>query len=501
MKKILSILFFSVLLLGTYSVVNAYTIQSGDSLSKISQKFGLTWQELWKLNPQIANPNLIFSGQELKTGGTVHIPEQDGLLGGTLPVAGTNYTLAGSGITSSANSITLQSLTIPQTGYKLQDSDFSSTFYVTLEPGNTKRQEISSCTTVTQNANNTATLSGCSRGLAPIYPYTASTTYAFPHAGGTSVIFSDAPQLFNEFTAKSNNETITGTWTYNIRPNLVSDTDTTNATDFVTLGQLSRQAISGASNAATGVKGIVQIPIGTQIASSTSVGSTGALLVVPTSQTTSSPYSGIGAGIVPATKNNGKLEADFIDQTEDYTWSGTNNFSGLNTFSATTTLATSTIASSTINNLNVPSTSTSTLSKINTDYIGPSNTTTTLYGDVRIKGNYTFDGSDYGNGIKWEYLSTAADADGAYSFTDATGLAKAAVIIFCHDYATANSLFSVATIFKNGYSSGNVSIPPISGSGASNANFSWSGATVSGTATTPSGGGCVGAASRIYFYK
>lgn len=138
----------------------------------------------------------------------------DGMLGGTLPVAGVTYTLAGSGVTASATSVTLSSLTIPQTGYKLQDSDFSSTFYVTLEPGNQKRQEIASCTTVTQNANGSATLSGCSRGLLPYTPYTASSSYAFSHGGGTSLIFSDAPQLFNEYPAKGNTETVSGDWTY-----------------------------------------------------------------------------------------------------------------------------------------------------------------------------------------------------------------------------------------------------------------------------------------------
>src|SRR3990167_5604437 len=113
-------------------------------------------------------------------------------LGGiTNPVAGTTYTLAGSGISGSATSIILTSLTIPQTGYELLDADFSDTFYITIEPGSRTRQEIVSCTTVVQNAAGTATLSGCSRGLSPITPFTASSTLQFAHAGGTQVIFSD----------------------------------------------------------------------------------------------------------------------------------------------------------------------------------------------------------------------------------------------------------------------------------------------------------------------
>jgi hypothetical protein len=146
-------------------------------------------------------------------------------LGGASPVAGSTYTLAGSGVSASASSITLTSFTIPQTGYELQDSDFGDTFYLTLEPGSTKRQEIVSCTTVTQNAGDTATLSGCSRGLLPFGTYAASSTYAFAHSGGSSVILSDAPQLFNLYVSKASAESITGAHTYYDFPSYATSTD------------------------------------------------------------------------------------------------------------------------------------------------------------------------------------------------------------------------------------------------------------------------------------
>lgn len=128
------------------------------------------------------------------------------------PIAGQTYSLAGAGISSSDTSIILTSFTITQTGQKITDADVSDTFYITLEPGSRARQELVSCTTVTQNANDTATLSGCTRGLSPITPYTASSSLRFAHAGGSTVIFSDAPQLFNQAAFKDNDETITGTW-------------------------------------------------------------------------------------------------------------------------------------------------------------------------------------------------------------------------------------------------------------------------------------------------
>lgn len=130
------------------------------------------------------------------------------------PIAGQTYTLAGSGVSSSDTSITLTSFTITQTGYEIQDSDMSDVFYLTLEPGSRSRQEIVSCTTVTQNAGDTATLSGCERGLQPFSPYASSTDYAFAHSGGSTLIFSNPPQLYNQAAFKDNDETITGAWLF-----------------------------------------------------------------------------------------------------------------------------------------------------------------------------------------------------------------------------------------------------------------------------------------------
>ena len=167
----------------------------------------------------------------------------------TLPIAGMIYYLSGSGISSSATSLTLTSLTIPQTGQKIVDSDLSDTFYLTIEPGNRTRQEIVSCTTVTQNAAGTATLSGCLRGLSPITPYTASTTLQFSHGGGTTVIFSDAPQLFNTYTAKDNDETITGVWSFNQLP--TSSLQATSSNQFAIKNYVDNVANQGAATSTT----------------------------------------------------------------------------------------------------------------------------------------------------------------------------------------------------------------------------------------------------------
>ena len=45
---------------------NTYTVQSGDSLSKIGSKYGVSWQAIFEANKdKISDPDKIFPGQEL----------------------------------------------------------------------------------------------------------------------------------------------------------------------------------------------------------------------------------------------------------------------------------------------------------------------------------------------------------------------------------------------------------------------------------------------------
>ena len=46
-----------------------YTVQAGDTLSSIARRElgnALAWPDIWGLNPQIGNPELIFPGQVLE---------------------------------------------------------------------------------------------------------------------------------------------------------------------------------------------------------------------------------------------------------------------------------------------------------------------------------------------------------------------------------------------------------------------------------------------------
>ena len=46
---------------------NTYTVESGDSLSKIGAKYGIPWKAIWDHNRDILHdPDKIYPGQELK---------------------------------------------------------------------------------------------------------------------------------------------------------------------------------------------------------------------------------------------------------------------------------------------------------------------------------------------------------------------------------------------------------------------------------------------------
>ena len=43
-----------------------YTVQSGDTLWGISQRYGISLNQIIALNPQIQNPDLIYPGQKVR---------------------------------------------------------------------------------------------------------------------------------------------------------------------------------------------------------------------------------------------------------------------------------------------------------------------------------------------------------------------------------------------------------------------------------------------------
>lgn len=79
-RKVLSLFLVSALIAGSFGFAFAdtsYTVQDGDVLWKIAQKYKTTWQDLAEYN-KLANPNLIYVNQKLAIpdGSAVPSPEQ-----------------------------------------------------------------------------------------------------------------------------------------------------------------------------------------------------------------------------------------------------------------------------------------------------------------------------------------------------------------------------------------------------------------------------------------
>lgn len=234
--------------------------------------------------------------------------ESDMKLGSISFVAGKTYYLYGGGIGSSDTSITLTAFKTPVSNYNLVMSNFGTTGYVTIEPANTTRQEIVSFTGITQNADGTATLTGATRGLSPVSPYTASTTIQKAHSGGSVVVISNPPQLYDSFPAKSNAETITGSWSFPLTPTIDANPASKKYVDDT--------AFSGAGviDATATARGVVEISTGLETASSTATGSSGTL-AIPASLATSTYNSATASLKVVVTQNNGKIDSYFIATT------------------------------------------------------------------------------------------------------------------------------------------------------------------------------------------
>ncbi len=135
-------------------------------------------------------------------------------LGGYYTAAGGTYRLQTS-IGSTDTTIRLSSFKDPRNDVPMTMAYLNTSIaYGTLDPQQSSRSELVSFTGITQNSDGTASLTGVTRGLLGVYPYTASSTLRKTHAGQSIFILSDAPQVFNEYAAKQNNETITGSWSF-----------------------------------------------------------------------------------------------------------------------------------------------------------------------------------------------------------------------------------------------------------------------------------------------
>lgn len=217
------------------------------------------------------------------------------------------------GATRTQTTLKLEQI-IDRAGNTLTMSDFGDIGYMTLEPGRAN-MELISFTGISGT-----TLTGVTRGLKFVGDYTGDSDLRKPHSSGVEVIVSNPPQLYDELTAKSNDEEISGGWTFSgdipkvdtyVAPTLEEELSPKKYVDDV--------ALAGAPDATTTVKGVAELATAAELAAGTATGGTGANLVAAS---TNFNDTSSATRLVPVTGTDGKLDQGFLDLSENFTFTG-----------------------------------------------------------------------------------------------------------------------------------------------------------------------------------
>lgn len=262
-------------------------------------------------------------------------------LGANNAVGGKKYYLSGSGVSSSQATIGLTKFEIAGGTQKIRMTDFGALGCGTIQPGNSTKQEFISFTGVTQNSDSTATLTGVTRGLSPIPDYTASTTLQTAHAGNSSFVISNSPPCFYEGYANiTQNEAVTGVWTFNTNLPTSSLTSTTSS-QFTVKSYVDNTVNAGAATSTETNGGIVELGTLAEQSSGYNGGATQPTVLQTKNSTSSPDVRGSYNIIAQAT---GYLKQTWLDLTEAFTWTGVHIFSGspFTISGATTTISSAT---------------------------------------------------------------------------------------------------------------------------------------------------------------
>jgi hypothetical protein len=187
-------------------------------------------------------------------------------------------TLAGSGATAGDTTIVLSSFK-DINGVQLTMANFGQIGYGVLEPNNNTQEEQISFTGLTANTNGTTTLSGVKTVLFKS-PYTETSGLSKSHPGGTKFIITNSAAYYNKFAIKANTESITGIWTFATGATPIIIDQPSSDTQVANKYYVDHTAVSGAANASTTVKGIVEEATAAEITAATQAGGTGAELFV-----------------------------------------------------------------------------------------------------------------------------------------------------------------------------------------------------------------------------
>lgn len=281
-----------------------------------------------------------FLGMSMMFGYTP--PAQQDNLGATfdIPTVVSSWeTSLSSAITSSATSMTLVS-GLMKNGSNLA----SSTYGFVIDSGKAEEEFVlADCSNIT--------CTNMTRGIDPVSGTTTVVSLQFAHRRGASVKITDGPQLLILSRIMNGIGTLPNKISYKAGTACsVSDGNQT----ICDKAYIDGVGSSGASNANETTKGIIELSTASEARLGTSLGSTGARLVIPNDMATSS--NDVAQTHLVVTQNNGKIHQGFLDLTQAFSFSGVNTFSGLSTLSglistaSTTFVATTTLAGSSLTN-------------------------------------------------------------------------------------------------------------------------------------------------------
>jgi len=286
MKNIRNILISLAVSLLVVSPVNAYTVKKGDTPFKI---WGNNWQEnLVKFG--ISDPKKLPVGLQVEV-------EGEKMLGISIPTTGALIdTYLATGIQKNDTEMTLAN------GTTRNGTVLSGYWCFTLD-ANTPTVEY-----VCGNVNGTS-VTELVRGIDVLDPNISSSTYAYPHRRYATVQSSDYPQLTILSRILNGQETTPGGLTFATNSLSGLTLNPTDPTEAISLGYLTTVTTTGCANASETVRGCSELATAAEAASSTSIGSTGARLVLPASMASST--GGVATTTLPITNTSGKLNANF----------------------------------------------------------------------------------------------------------------------------------------------------------------------------------------------
>lgn len=156
-------------------------------------------------------------------------------------------------------------------------SDLGDYGWIVIEPRSAQNREICKVTGVS------GTQLTIVRGYKPFAPYDQDTaTWAKTHSVGVSFVFTNAPQMYDEFAVKDNDETITGTWTFteSVMPRASAQhTYGVGEEEFLaTKRYVDGVVTGGAADANTTTKGLVEEATAAELTAGAAAGGTSARL-------------------------------------------------------------------------------------------------------------------------------------------------------------------------------------------------------------------------------